>query len=223
MTRPIVHPKSLTARCVAAILSGRKSQLRQAIEPQPPEEAAVTGIDEEGRLRWTSGGSGTGTAACPMGVPGHLLWVREPWALPTDFDGAQDPASARGLVWYRADRTFDPRTPRNLREYGGVWRPAQDMPRWASRLTLEVLAVRAERIHEISREDLDAEGGMWRAEGGAATTEIDRADFAHWWTDVNPERSAAWDRNPWVWVVHFRRRTIPEAASPFDRDPGGAP
>ncbi|MBI5014945.1 MAG: hypothetical protein HZB55_05565 [Deltaproteobacteria bacterium] len=201
MCPPGEHPKSLTWRCVVAILAGRKTQLRQAIDPQPPDGAQVSGVDEDGRLHWTLGGGGG--AECPMGRPGHRLWVREPWAGPARLDG--DPNRARLLLRYRAGEKA---RPSDLSSDTVVWRPAAEMPRWASRLTLEVLELRAQRIQGIGSEDLQAEGGMWRTGDDSVSAEADREAFGRWWTEVNPESRFAWDQDPWVWVVRFRRLAL---------------
>lgn len=87
-------------------------------------------------------------------------------------------------------------------------RPSLHMPRWASRITLEVTGVRVERLQEISEADARAEGlstapgGWWSgADGQAGATP--RAAFALLWNSINGADS--WNENPWVWVVEFRR------------------
>ncbi len=76
------------------------------------------------------------------------------------------------------------------------WRPSIHMPRWASRITLEVIAVRVERVQDISAWDANQEG----LEAG---TDI-KHRFELLWNSINEKRGYGWDSNPWVWVVEFR-------------------
>lgn len=196
------RPKTLTTACVRAILAGRKTQLRQALDPQPPEGAAIAGMDLEGRLTWTEGDQTARGEPCPLGAPGDRLWVREPWALPADVDGRLEPGQARGRLRYLADEEL------SFASEGGVqadFHPAREMPQWASRLTLEITGVRLEQVQEISPEDLRSEGGMWREGDPAPSPEVDRKGFARWWSAVNAARGTSWDCNPWVWVIEFQR------------------
>ncbi len=146
-------------------------------------------------------------AACPYGKPGDRLWVRETWASNT---------MRKGEVYYAADRA----------DIGLKWTPSLHMPRWASRLTLEVTGVRVEQLHAISQEDALAEGVLtWRhgwtdkeaAEAflfaGSHIVDVEelglgRALFALMWSAAggawDPEMRR-WKANPWVWVVDFRR------------------
>ena len=134
------RPILCSAPDVMAILDGRKTQTRRIMKPQPnrtwPDEVTP---------HWSVGGNRTLPGAsnplrCPYGVPGDRLWVREAWRLP---DGAP-----KGWVDYRADDTRD----------GFKWKPSIHMPRWASRITLEVTDVRVERLQDISEADAMAEG-----------------------------------------------------------------
>lgn len=132
---------------------------------------------------------------CPFGVPGDLLWVRETWRLPS--------GAPNGWVEYRAD---DSRTK-------FCWRPAIHMPRWASRITLEVVSVRAQRVQEITEEDAQAEG----VEQGCLTCGENcictggcgccrpcyRESFFRLWEAIYGRDSL--DANPWVWAITFRR------------------
>lgn len=89
------------------------------------------------------------------------------------------------------------------------WRSPMFMPRWASRLTLDVLSVRAERLQEITEEDALAEG-MPQSDGnpgpfGATELRVYPVkEFRHYWYRTD-EKRASWDSNPWVWRVEFRK------------------
>lgn len=139
---------------------------------------------------------------CPYGVPGDRLWVRETWAI----------GVACGNNWESEDwplaKLSEPQSfPRRYRAtdedgFFGRWRSPIHMPRWASRITLEVTDVRAERVQEISAEDVEAEGIIPSLDGpDGAPCYIE--DFSMLWDQINGP--GAWDRNDWVWVVEFRR------------------
>jgi len=112
---------------------------------------------------------------CPIGQPGDRLWVRETWTKNTN-----------GVVWYRADR--HPIA-------GGLWRPSIHMPRWASRITLEITRVWVERVQDIM-EDGAIREGMVR---------VDRCSPFQMFRDTWQSIYGTWDANPWVWAVEFRR------------------
>lgn len=121
-------------------------------------------------------------------VCGSLLWVREAWAAPHAYDHLPPrliPKDAR--IHYSATE-----------ERGGLrWRPSIHMPRWASRILLEVTDVRVERLASISESDAIAEGIDITDDGQPSVT------FANLWDSINGQR-APWQSNPWVWVVAFR-------------------
>ncbi len=142
---------------VRAVLDGRKSVTRRVISPQPnidPGEFDSATVN----AAWQSGHV---DVRCPYGVHGDRLWVRETWAY---FGGAEylyqrDPS----MVVYKATRADDLRVPEWASADepgcdGGRWRPSIFMPRWASRITLEITEVRVERVQDISEEDAVAEG-----------------------------------------------------------------
>jgi len=111
---------------------------------------------------------------CPYGVPGDRLWVKETFRF-------GEGGLAREFVHYRADED-EPPAP-------GQWKPSIFMPRHASRITLEVTAVRVQRVQDIDEVDAIAEGVASRAE------------YARLWCDINGATS--WDENPFVWAVSF--------------------
>jgi hypothetical protein len=155
---------------------------------------------------------------CPYGVPGDRLWVRETfaetgkWACPQhdgylpDRDYAKRVLGScdckdRRRISYRADADIE----------GQTWIPSIFMPRWASRITLEVTEVRVEQLQSISEEDAKAEGVTTDAQQGTLNRKpatlypmTHRQAFIWLWDAINGER-APWASNPWVWVVGFRR------------------
>lgn len=138
---------------------------------------------------------------CPYGGPGDRLWVRETWRPSLQRADAYDYAAS--AEWPRS---------------GPRWRPSIHMPRRASRITLEVLSVRIERLQQITDEDVFAEGlemnaaGSFYAEVGDELAEFEepRDAFAALWDGINSHR-ARWDSDPWVWRVEFRRVASTEA------------
>lgn len=134
---------------------------------------------------------------CPYGGPGDRLWVREPWT-PMDGEGGQVPAL------YRADYEHD-------RPERWKWRPSIHMPRWASRITLEVEAVRCERVQAISDIDIRLEGVDCPSHDfsggfciGPRCPDL-RAKFRDLWDSLNARRGYPWEANPWAWAIAFRR------------------
>lgn len=102
----------------------------------------------------------------------------------------------KGSVWYDAD----PHTHEHHEEEWWPWRPSTHMPRWASRITLEVLGVRAERLQDIGEEDARAEGAGLAVymDGGDSGY---RAGFRSHWESIHGPGS--WAANPWVWALEF--------------------
>jgi len=173
------------------------------------------------------------------------LWVKETWQTGSGFDGPQIAYRATGdchdiETWDGEDEGAGPSfnyercpgakwhtwLPDLLSGAEGIWRPSLFMPRWASRLTLLVAAVRVERLHDISEADAEAEGCEfelwdqtlavrdyskpdgwfqgWSEEAGGTYVEADRiwrASFRSLWESINGPES--WQANPWVVVVGF--------------------
>ena len=182
--RPIIFSGPM----VRAILEGRKTQTRRVVKQ----------------------------VHCPYGKPGHRLWVREAWGLFNDL-GFCDTSLARlqtlPYPWqlaYRADHVDPVRGDGPHRPY---WRPSIHMPRWASRITLEITGIRVERLQEISEVDARAEGIADEAadkvlQMAEAMNQREPSPYASafetlWQSIHGPD---SWDVNPWVWVVEFQRQ-----------------
>lgn len=126
--------------------------------------------------------------SCPYGKPGDRLWVRETWA------------EHFGEVRYRASEAPDG-------YYHGAkgWRPSIFMPRAYSRVTLQIVGVRVERVCDISHADALAEGVADADEGGNLINgSYAITNFANLWEKINDKRGYGWASNPWVWVVKFQ-------------------
>lgn len=182
--RPIIFSGPM----VRAILAGRKTQTRRVMSPQPVQ---ADNLFHWHKTAWDIGGALVSDSApvdfCPYGQPGDRLWVRETWCL-----------TAAPCTLYRADDKRD-------QQYWSLlkWKPSIFMPRRASRLTLEIVAVRVERLQDITEDDAVAEGCQpWMKNGQMVDTAA--SDFVHLWSDINEKRGYSWESNPWVWVIEFR-------------------
>lgn len=205
-----------SAPMVRAILSGAKTQTRRVVKncrqlrdwDSSPSDAYDVEVENGEAMFLVAGDHGfTDWIPCPYGAPGDRLWVRETWAtgivydahkpssLAMLIDNQSQPAIAYGADWKRVWAPED----------HGRWRPSIHMPRWASRITLDVLAVRVERLQEISEEDAEAEGVD--PDFGNAYTDArndHRRAYGRLWDSINGKR-APWASNPWVWVIEFLR------------------
>lgn len=169
---------------VRAILEGRKTQTRRV-------------------LRGTE-------KPCPYGKPGDELWVRETWQAwvrcSYEYDEWEpiDRECRGGRTW---EQYLEDCGNPNAIEYRatskslGPWTPAIHMPRWASRITLEIESVRVERVQAISKADAIAEG----FEREPALPIDPRDWFRVLWDSINASRGFGWDENPYVFAITFRR------------------
>ncbi|MFM0163907.1 hypothetical protein PQR39_26270 [Paraburkholderia sediminicola] len=157
---------------------------------------------------------------CPYGQPGDRLWVRESWCHLSDVRTADPGGDAlQRRVFYRADYPSDTLMHDDRPEEKIKWRSSRFMPRWASRITLEIVSVRVERVQDISYEDALSEGvndyAAAIAEGVNAIGETPEqtARRLEWpqrqyrlqWDELNAARGFDWGVNPWVWRIEFRR------------------
>jgi hypothetical protein len=216
MERPILFSTPM----VKAILEGRKTQTRRVTKPQA-EDAAEDDVLIGGRWKPIQ-------SVCPYGQVGDRLWVRgthyrfglwvkngftktgrQKWT----FRPSRESPGLDGLHYQDNSPAYvHPNRDRNL--VGWFKRPSIFMPRWASRITLEITAIRVERVQDISEEDAGKEG--------IYPNSILRDDCYHWikkdsgymsaksafrilWDSINAKRGYSWADNPWVWVIEFRR------------------
>lgn len=204
------------AEMVRAILDGRKTQTRRVIDWRRATEIAER--DDGSNWPWSEDCENGGDYwhDCPFGAVGDRLWVRETFQGPL-FDAKHidaylsDPEPFKNPEYCKYAANGGPRpeyfdADDNLR-YG--WRSSTSMPRWASRVTLEITGVRVERLQDISEDDAKAEGTYFSDgkpnEMGIATQLVVNAEeeFAHVWTSrYGADR---WQANPWVWVIEFKR------------------
>lgn len=194
------RPILFSGPMVRAILDGRKTQTRREVKPQPHVLPIINdtclNCDWESWV-WREGNPVPAGMLewCPYGQPGDRLWVKETFCS-TDFGFA-----------YRA--TTGAEGERCRRELGMKWKPSIFCTRAASRITLEIVSVRVERLNEISEADAKAEGveakewGEQLPDGTGGSSMEYRPQFIDLWQSLNG--TGSWAANPWVWVVEFRR------------------
>ncbi|MJN96019.1 hypothetical protein DNX92_05000 [Salmonella enterica subsp. enterica] len=189
---------------VRAILDGRKTQTRRIMKNQPagdyPETPALIRNVGTG-FQWHGLYGESSIFNCPLGSIGERIWVRETFRVhsrATDVATLVYRASVRNSWTEQTHRVpvavcNKPATPEK-------WTPSIHMPRWASRLLLEITDVRVERLNNISECDAKAEGGPTEC-----TLIGDKyfPGFRSLWKSIYGEES--WDANPWAWVIEFKR------------------
>jgi hypothetical protein len=190
------RPILFSAPMVRALLDGRKTQTRRIAKP-----GTVVPIPP--------GLIGEVVLPCPYGQPGDRLWVRETHAFiwPEDYppERLQDHE-----IQYRADtdgKCFAGEWPEEERdnEERPKWKPSIFMPRWASRILLEITDVRVERLQDISEEDARAEGVEISDEWTGCADDLSGShvkSYQFLWESING--TGSWDANPFVWVISFR-------------------
>lgn len=229
-TKPKERPILFKGPLVRAILEGRKTVTRRPVRCDCVHRGRLT-YDEHGSRKWWHQGTGI-QHACPYGVQGDRLWVRETWRVWDCLRGATEGDVVRGKLRYPMPEYVEWRADCDDPNYcEDPWRPSIFMPRWACRLLLEVTEVRVERLQEITPEEVHAEGipGMvcgryqcryCNGQGHNLSYPIctnckgtGDDELGHWqrgWDDINGKREGCtWEDNPWVWVVRFKRLEAP--------------
>lgn len=208
------------AEMVRAILDGRKTQTRRIVK----SDCMDIGEKDDGMLwPWREHDNGGDYwYPCPFGEVGDRIWVRETFQGPLvseelleEYRAYPEKFENPEYCEYAADGGPRPEycdLDDNLRH---GWRPSIHMPRWASRITLEITGVRVERLQNISETDAEAEGIDMEALFDAQDCYDCIADhnmtgrptvtgkFKYLWESIYGEES--WQANPWVWAITFRR------------------
>ncbi|SXK18452.1 morphogenetic protein [Klebsiella pneumoniae] len=186
---------------VRAILDGRKTQTRRPIKWKQTRFTEIGEREDGSKWPWSEDAEHACDFwhPCPFGAVGDRIWVREAFRVhsrATDVATLVYKASERNS-WTEQTRRVPvavcnkPATPEK-------WTPSLHMPRWASRILLEITGVRVERLRSMSQDDARAEGVIAASgpmEAGLAFREL--------WDSIYGEES--WKANPWVWVIEFKR------------------
>lgn len=205
--RPILFSSTM----VQAILQEKKTQTRRIIKPQPnwvaPPNIPFKTFDANPK----------GIINCPYGEIGDRLWVRETW-------GCSVIKGEHYGIYYQASYNDDKNWNRVISvnsEWYKLWEKYQDkkrpsifMPRWASRILLEITDVIIERIQDISEEDALSEGviSQYTEDGEDSFCHVDNdflsdfpsETFSMLWDSINKKRGYGWKVNPYVWVISFK-------------------
>jgi hypothetical protein len=213
------HPILFSGEMVKAILEDRKTQTRRVLKKQPIDILPMK-VPNMWVILETRDPSHGGVIGCRYGRIGDHLWVRETWR-------CEELASGQDGVRFAADNSFhkientvaasDAWLESYLSDKPDKWRPSIFMPRWASRISLEVVNIRVERVQQISREDAKAEGMShvwdWNKDRykkhpehftrGVLNPYV--ANYSVLWDELNAKRGFGWDVDPWVWVIEFKR------------------
>jgi hypothetical protein len=207
------------------ILEGRKTQTRRIVKPQPIRQHHI--VEAQGQAARNMDGAPQfevrthfatthAVIQCPYGVAGDRLWVRE-----THYAfGAwkRNGLTKTGKQKWKFIHCFPEMNGRQIQfpgsntevvkgkgQRGYFKRVSIHMPRWASRITLEILKVRVERLQDISEEDAEAEGidSGYLFDNGIRTSTPFVSGYRHLWDSLHGK--GAWDKNPWVWVLEFKK------------------
>lgn len=188
------HPKK--------ILDNIKTMTRRVIKPQPPRYWSIPPAQfYQGYFCEWGCKINEESIKCPYGQVGDRLWVRETWATENRYNHlkpSEVPRTAK--VFFLADGGYSPLEM-------GIIRPPLFMPKWVARIWREITGLRAEGLQEITEEDAQAEGFGWYC------GHPDCLNGRHWargaffktWDSLNAKRGYGVDKNPWVWVINYRR------------------
>ena len=203
------HPIIFSTEMIKAILDGRKTQTRRIIKPQPfygttDWHSYTCWNFEKGKGRrvgfsTSNHGEQALIGFCPFGQVGSALWVRETFSVAPEYKPVAYPERIPP-VFYKADN--------DKPTWANKWTPSIFMPRWASRITLEITGVRVERLQEITEDDCGKEGipnFKHYPENPVVNVIIlnKHEHFKSLWDSINAKRGYGWDTNPWVWVIEF--------------------
>jgi hypothetical protein len=194
------RPMLFSSPMVQAVVSGNKTQTRRVVKL--PKKARW-GTDYDGQVVFDDGSTfgcemAVDEMSCHYGRIGDRIWVRETFSAVVNIGTDKNGDTAKDLFSYnyKADLTAP---------IGGYWKSPIHMPRAASRILLEIIDVRVERLHDISKQDAIAEGiktqtGMYCGVSLAYYSPIDA--YKDIWESING--AGSWSKNPWVYVIDFK-------------------
>lgn len=206
-------PILFSTEMVQAILAGRKTQTRRVLKCDHPVVTGFVPNGEHGYWKGTAKNEAVIqqyistfplTIKCPFGIVGDRLWVRETWSTHECFNGISPTELTTRSIHYWADG--DCKT--------GKKRSSIHMPKWASRILLEITNIQVERLNNISEADAMAEGirmritavepyeSFFNAPNSPNRYYSAKQAFGELWQSINGADS--WAANPWVWVIEFR-------------------
>lgn len=187
------HPIIFNTEMVKAILDGKKTQTRRVIKPQPFYQRGILRWDKNKTISINMNDhSDLAIPYCPYGQVGGKLWVKETFDYVFGDEG--------DYILYKANDA-DLKHFEELKKAGikVTWNPSIFMPKDLSRITLDIIEVRVEGLHNITEEDIKAEG----IEDNLTKIGFYYA-FGQLWNSINAKRGYGWDTNPFVWVISFK-------------------
>ncbi|MDT9748370.1 hypothetical protein [Klebsiella variicola] len=209
MTKITERGMIFNAEMVRAILDGRKTQTRRPIKWKQTRFTEIGEREDGSKWPWSEDAEHAFDFwhPCPFGSVGDRIWVRETFQGPLfDFDLMDSYCKDSTLFEksefcvYKADGVPAPEFYDADDELHCCWRPSIHMPRWASRILLEITDVRVERLKSISDRDALREGcSAADMKSGDCVADV----FARLWASIYG--SDSWNANPWVWVIEFKR------------------
>lgn len=223
--RPIIFD----AESMRAIIAGTRTQFRRRMKPQPLGEPIsrekwshysryLVSPCSPATFPFALDGAAHGHR-CPFGVVGDLLWCRETWSpdpkhprCRVAYRSAQKSYGlAGGFAYIRDDSDTGLCFPEDFilpdKPWGGAktkWRSSSQMPRWASRVTLEITDVRVQRVQDITSEDAWVEGSRCACTEPVPMCSGNIATYREQWDALNAKRGYPWLLNPWVWAISFK-------------------
>ena len=204
--RPIIF----STWAIPKLLDGSKTQTRRPIKPQP----LLTDYENDDNAMWlwlhkcswwlkNSPEESGILDYCPYGQVGDRLWVRETWATEEGYDYLSPSELDCLTKAYYIDKNLRAKGEYSLFTQIGKTRPSIFMPRWASRIDLEITEIRAERLQDITPSDAVAEGALpYNLHGWLK--EVSDFNFQLLWDSINGKKYP-WDSNCWVWVISFKK------------------
>jgi len=195
-----MKPILFSPELVVAICKGQKTQTRRVVKKQPTYGVWSHGCDYSGSLSpfmemHSNGGCTCNPINSPYGYSGDLMWVRERFRYEHQDHCKGGNCGLPECIYYYAH--MDREIANTLK-----WSPSIHMPKWASRIWLEITNLTIQRVQEITEQEAIREG-MVNVPVGTATYS-NRQSFQVLWDKINKKRGYSWESNPWVWVIDFK-------------------